>query len=258
METEIFVNKKDFPALNCLFFGYENCEKSHFYGPALRMYWLIHFVESGCGIFKINNKTYPLKSGDMFIIPPFVETYYEADSESPWQYSWIAFTCNGKLPIELSPTVHCPKAAKVFGEMRDCKNLSGSRNAFMLARLWDLFALLSQDSKDRADYIEAAINYIHCEYMNELSVSKIADLLSLERSYFTVLFKKNTGISPGKYIFNYRMEIAAKLMVENGKNVTVAANSVGYTDIYNFSRMFKRHFGISPRSYAKKHQCQNM
>ena len=77
----IVVANEEYKGLNPVQAGYEQCEKSHFYGPATRTHWLIHFVESGFGIFRINGKEYSLGPGEMFVIPPFVETYYEADRE---------------------------------------------------------------------------------------------------------------------------------------------------------------------------------
>ena len=77
----IIVTNKGYKDLNPVSYGYQKCKSSYAYGPALRMYWIIHYVVSGCGIFKINNKTYTVKAGEMFVIPPLVETYYEADKK---------------------------------------------------------------------------------------------------------------------------------------------------------------------------------
>ena len=92
------------------------------------------------------------------------------------------------------------------------------------------------------------------EYMNAITVSDISERLNLDRSYFSALFKKRTGKSPQKYLFDLRMETAAKLMKEQEQSPLSAAASVGYTDIYNFSRMFKKAFGMSPRAYIGKHK----
>ena len=56
MEHSIIIKDEGFSDLNPLQFGYESCNKSHFFGPAVRTYWLIHFVVSGSGIFKIKDK----------------------------------------------------------------------------------------------------------------------------------------------------------------------------------------------------------
>ena len=48
------------------------------------------------------------------------------------------------------------------------------------------------------------------------------------------------------------MSLAAKLMTENQKSVSVAAYSVGYPDIFSFSKMFKRCYGVSPQEYVRE------
>ena len=80
-------------------FGYEECEKTQSYGPATRTHWLIHFVESGFGIFRIGEKEYKIGPGEMFVIPPYVETCYQADGSNPWSYIWIGFTTEKNFPL---------------------------------------------------------------------------------------------------------------------------------------------------------------
>ena len=48
--------------LNPVLFGYDKCAPNHFFGPAIRQYWLIHYIVSGSGIFKIGN--FELLPGD--------------------------------------------------------------------------------------------------------------------------------------------------------------------------------------------------
>ncbi len=252
MLHNVLLVESEFSALNVVNFGYESCEKSHHFGPAVRTFWLLHFVESGFGIYKIGDKTYNLKPGEIFVIPPYVETYYEADENSPWSYTWVGFTCEGALPFPLPDVIKCPAAFEIFERMKRCETLSGGKNAFLMARVWELFSLLLEKEKKEPDYAEIALGAIHSEYMQDLSASALAERLSLDRSYFSTLFKERVGVSPGRYIFTYRMTMAASFML-NGQSVSTAANSVGYNDIYNFSRMFKRHFGMPPREYIKKH-----
>ena len=252
MVHTILVKDEGFSDLNPIQFGFEKCAKSHAFGPAIRTYWLIHFVESGCGIFKINGKEYKVNPGEMFVIPPYVETYYEADSENPWHYVWIGFTNKGKLPKELPDVVTCPDAKKIFDAMRKSTDYSLSRSAYLSARLWDLFVLMWEDGASEYTHVEKALEYIHSNYMQDVSVEKIARYLNLDRTYFSVLFKKETGLSPKQYLLNYRMTIASALIAKKHIAISVAANSVGYSDVYTFSKMFKKHFGISPSNYAQE------
>ena len=75
--------------------GYETCKPSYSYGPVLRSGYLIHYILSGNGYYKVNQKTYRLGKGDAFLICPDELIYYEADKKNPWTYTWICFngTC---------------------------------------------------------------------------------------------------------------------------------------------------------------------
>ena len=248
LHTETVI-ESDFGSINPMQFGYENCKSSHYYGPAVRTHWLIHYVVSGCGVFEIGDKKYNVGKGEIFVIPPFVEAYYEASRENPWEYIWIGFTAKGELPIALDDVIYCPEAELIFQKMKACAENENGRTAFLCGRIWDLFSVLLENKKNEIGYVEKALACIHSEYSNQITVQDIADKLGLNRSYFSMLFKNETGVSPVKYLVDYRMKIAASLMVKQGMNVTVAANSVGYTDIFNFSKMFKRYYGISPKKY---------
>lgn len=217
------------------------------------MNWLIHYVASGCGIFKIRGKTYNVSKGEMFVIPPYEEAYYEADEKNPWSYLWIGFNANDELTKYLKDVIFCPEAEKIFNDMKNCANFSSGRSKFLSARIWDLFAILSEKEDVRYDdYIQKALEYIHYEYMYDISVETLSKRLNLERTYFSALFKKRIGISPKQYLLNYRMDIASGLLTQKNISVSVVASSVGYSDLYTFSKMFKKHFGISPTAYAKK------
>lgn len=250
MYYDIIVEDKKLLGLNPTLFGYEDCASMHAFGPAVRTHWLFHYVTKGGGIFEINNKIYKVGHGEMFVIPPYVETFYQADEKDPWNYIWIGFTSDMPFPKNLEEVVLCPEAEIIFEKMKSCVNYSG-RSEFLCARLWDLFALLLGKESEKCDYAQMAVDYINSNYMNELSVKNLAKHLNLERTYFSAMFKQKTGISPKQYLIKKRMEVAASLMKNNSISVTVASNSVGYGDAFAFSKMFKKFYGVSPKEYAK-------
>ncbi len=251
MKTNIIVHNEEYSGITPLQCGFENCEQGHFFGPAIRTYWLIHFVESGKGIFRINNKEYAVKTGEMFVIPPFVETYYEADSKNPWQYIWVGFTADN-LPVKLDDVIFCQDAHTIFSAIKTAERYQSGRSAFITAKLWELFALLLDKNTYKLDYVETAINIIHSEYATPLTINDIANRIGLDRRYFSTLFKKDLGVSPKKALLNYRMEIASILLTEQSSSVSLAAYSVGYSDIFQFSKFFKKHFGVTPTEYKKQ------
>ena len=250
MEHIATVIDGNFSDINPMQFGYQACKPKHSYGPAVRTHWLVHYIVSGCGIFKINNKTYNVSKGEIFVIPPFVETYYQADIKDPWEYIWVGFTTKGELPIILDDVIFCPEAESVFEKMKTCKQLANGRTAYLSGRIWDLFSMLLENKTQQISYVEKAKSFIHSEYANNITVQQIADRLGLNRSYFSILFKEETNMSPIEYLVSHRMKIAASLLTKRGMNVTIAANSVGYNDIFTFSKMFKRYYGVSPSKFA--------
>ena len=241
----------NYDGLNPVSFGFENCAPRHSYGPALRTHYLLHFVVKGKGIFEREGKVHNLSAGDIFIIPPFVTTYYKADEKEPWEYIWIGFNTKMDLP-ELSDKhiLHLPEAFSVFEQMRLCADLEGGKSAYLSGCIWTLLSIILEKGRDKADYIDKALSFIHVQYSSKITVSELARQLSLDRCYFSTLFKKRVGVSPADYLRSYRLSKAAELMRVYGEKPSCAANSVGYDDLAHFSKDFKKKYGKSPRQYV--------
>ncbi len=249
---EIVIDEQ-YTGFNPVQFGYEDCEPSHSYGPAVRDHWLLHYIVAGKGIFRRDGKEYPVNAGDIFVIPPFLETYYEADAKTPWQYIWIGFTCDTKLPQAFEQAVvRCPGMGEIFEGMRRCRRMEGGKSAFLSGKIWEMMSLILEAGERDTDYVDKAIHYMHAEYMNEIRIADLAARLNLDRCYFSTMFTRRVGVSPSRYLIDLRLGKAAELMREYGKSPSIAAASVGYPDIYTFSKMFKKKFGCSPRRYTEK------
>ena len=252
---DMLIANQNYEGLYPVIFGWEECAPSHDFGPAIRGFHLIHYIVSGSGTFSVAGKEYHLHAGEMFVIHPGEETYYKADEKTPWHYIWIGFSASGELPCTLPHVIHLPAAGNIFSKMLEASSHEKGRSAFLCARLWELFTLLlEKEEAGEIDYVQYAIDYIHSEYTEPITVASIADRLGLNRSYFSTLFKGKVGISPKRYLFEHRMRVAATLLTRDKTSVSVTANSVGYTDIFNFSKMFKQFYGCSPAEYAKKNE----
>lgn len=98
---------------------------------------------------------------------------------------------------------------------------------------------------------------IICEYIaenlqQEFSVESLADKVKLSASHFSVLFKKETGLSPISYIINLRLVKARKLLdYEDFAPVKEIAMQVGFYDQSRFVREFKKKFDVSPKECRK-------
>lgn len=252
--TEIVIDQH-YGGLNPVQFGYETCAPGHFYGPAVRTHWLLHYIVSGFGTFEYEGTTHKISPGEIFVIPPYEKTYYEADINKPWKYIWIGFTTEDSLPdCFYQPVIRCPGAGSVFEEMFACKNMENGRSAYLSSCLWKLLGILLEQDRPSTDYVDKAIHYMHSGYGDGITIQEISARLNLDRSYFYTIFSQKMGVSPQEYLINLRLEKAAELMVTYHETPSTAAASVGYSDIYQFSKIFKKHFGMSPKAYIK-HAC---
>lgn len=251
MYCNVIVIDQHFHSLNPMQFGYESCAPSHSFGPAIRTHWLLHYVVSGFGKFTREGITYEIGPGQIFVIPPYMETCYQADEKHPWKYIWIGFTTEEVPEIFKEPVISCPNAGNIFTEMLPCENLENGRSAFLAGCLWKLVSVLLEQGKTKSDYVDMALNYMNSDYANGITIQQIADSIGLNRKYFCSLFSKQVGLSPSEYLINLRLNKAAELMTTYLQSPTTAANSVGYDDIYHFSKIFKKHFGVSPREYCR-------
>ena len=253
MAHGILVTDEKYQGLNPIHFGHQKCEPFYSYGPLARTWYVIHFVVSGCGTFRTEGREYTVNSGEMFVIRPFDETYYQADGKNPWNYIWIGFQASSSLPLELPDVISCPDALSIFQKMKNCESMEQGKSAYLAARLWDLFSLLLGKEPHTPDYVESALACIHGEYMTGIGIDEIAARVHLDRTYFSVLFKKKTTISPHKYLAALRIRKACDLIEKEGCSISRAATATGI-DPCNFSRIFKRETGKTPLEYFQKNK----
>lgn len=99
-----------------------------------------------------------------------------------------------------------------------------------------------------------AQNMVVDRYMEpDLSLDTVCSELGVSNSYFSSVFKKETGKSFISYLTDYRMDHAANLILETNEKSYKIAEQVGYQDANYFSYVFKKRFGMSPSKYRTEH-----
>ena len=250
------IKNNNYKDINPLCAGWQECTPGHFFGPTSRTYYLLHYVACGRGVFENRKGRFDVSQGQIFVIKPDEITFYQADASEPWTYYWIGFECNIQMPSILQQSViNSQNCEHIFTSLRSFSALEYGKENLLCSKIYELFSILDKNSTNTEnqplDYILRAKNYIESNYVNDIKIEQIAKYLNIDRSYFTNIFKKHIGVSPQEYLVDYRLNKAAQLISVYGYKPSGVCFAVGYKDAVNFSRMFKRRFGVSPSHYAK-------
>lgn len=240
----LLLTNRNLSDLNPLIAGEHFCDPDYGVKPQRRKFVLIHSVVSGKGTFFVQDKAYPVKAGEAFLILPGVVTHYRADTHDPWHYRWIGF--DGKLAEDFAalPPVF-PLPDRIVQKMLQVADDPSVAEYRIAGELFKMYALLFSHNSTKNRHVEKVQSYIRTAYMQPIRIEDIANHLSLDRRYLAWLFKKETGQSMQEHLISVRMEVAVEHLMR-GYSVKETAGLVGYADTANFSKMFKKHYGVSP------------
>jgi len=113
-----------------------------------------------------------------------------------------------------------------------------------------LMALVSRQT--HFSQISRVLKRIEGQYTETLSVDQLAAEANMSLSAFHHNFKSVTSTSPLQYLKAYRLHKARMMMVHDGLKASAAAMQVGYESASQFSREFKRYFGMTPGEDAAR------
>jgi AraC-like DNA-binding protein len=111
-----------------------------------------------------------------------------------------------------------------------------------------LRALASRD--EHFARVARALRHIHADFAKPMSVEELSRKAGMSVAAFHHYFKIVTASSPLQYIKRIRLDQAKMLMVHEGYNASTAAQAVGYESPSQFSREFKRIYGMTPSQDA--------
>lgn len=261
---------KDLYLIAC---GKEQCDPLTVNGPDIRTGYHLHVILSGKGVLYAGGQEIHPHFGQMFLLKDQESVKYHADANDPWEYCWVTFNGrNAKQLVEdlgFTERIYCVDSAieakeffRLIHRMHEKPEMNYyndmAREGMMLEFLaLALEATATPEKKiarrnDRPieSYINLALEFIHFNYMS-ITVNDIIEYVGFTRSYFTTTFKEHVGVSPQKYLLQYRMKKACEQLESTDNTVKEIASSVGYENALTFSRSFKQVYGISPTDYRQ-------
>ena len=177
-------------------------------------------------------------------------TYFNECLETAESYGFNFQTLNSYTkPLFLSP-VSEELTRKIYEEIRaECFSSSLESSISVLARLYALAAVLLRGCGEEGrehPTIEKATDFMrqYCDRPS-LTVGDVAKHCYISEVYLRKLFEREANTSPFRRMTEIRME-KAKVLIEEKRPLKEVAASVGYADVFQFSRAYKRHFGYPP------------
>jgi len=239
------------------------------------------YIISGSCTYKIDDSLYQVKKGDLILCNPgvFHGKIIGVEEEVMEYHIGLNNICIEGLPKDhliakgACPVINLGKYEqdffKCFSEimLEQEKNEPG-RELMLKALVMKLVVILLKslykgetagndkgfvfESYDRNLVVNAIVSFINENYMNDISLDKIARNMYLSPVYISRIFKEETGESPINYLIKVRLSKAREMLEKGRMPIKAVAKSVGYDDAYHFSKLFKKYYGSPPSRYRKQ------
>ncbi len=106
--------------------------------------------------------------------------------------------------------------------------------------------------------VEAALGIIRRDYAFLEGIAELAERLEVSQEYLTRCFCKYTGITPGKYLNQVRIENAKLLLRQGQHSIQFVSDACGFANANYFARVFRQSVGMNPREYARAQRDESL
>ena len=238
---------------------------THHYHPFFEIYFLEH---GECKYF-IQDQTYSVKEGDILIIPENIihrTIYSKKCSRTLMNFSgfYVPSLVAENLPAmlylyrnhdildEFKEIIEKIKREYTSPDLYSEQAIRGLVNSifFLLARNENTAKARSANSVFVAEAVKQILNSAFGE--TNLTLSSVANGLSVSPEHLSRTFKKETGFGFNEYITLIRLQKAESMLIsDTEKTISEIAFSCGFNDSNYFSDKFKKAYGMSPLKYRK-------
>lgn len=273
--------------LQMIYAGYSRVDTEWCYKNVVSPFTRLFLINEGSASVYMNQKEYKLKEGDMFIIPKY--TFHEYECRESMGHYYICFIdqlIGGRNLFEYANIDYCPKASELdeylmkrylelnpgcrltdpdpliydnrpelFTINREKPTGEFNKDIESSGILLMLFSRFLREGtrpfSNLSHRMIQVLNYIHNHLENRITVAELADIMCVTPDHFSRIFKQVNGMTPNRYIQRKRVERAQTLMFSSNLDLAGIACKVGIPNQSQFSKLFHRHTGISPRLYMQ-------
>lgn len=244
----------------------------------------IAYILSGNGCYQVEEKVYQVKQGDLLVCNPgvshrsivtdpadvtlefvagFTDVYFQGMPDNQ-----IVLPDGGYL-LTLSNETKREFSRCCYEILEENASTEPGRYYMIQAQMIRMLVLIYRaisektepemvgmtfESYSRSYVVRKILHYLNDNYAQKISLDQIAHNMYLSPVYISKIFKEKTGDSPINYLIRIRLARAKELLDKDAGSIKAIAAAVGYEDVYHFSKLFKKYYGISPMNYRKSVQ----
>lgn len=235
--------------------------------------WELTIAVDGEGTVFTDKKSEKIYKGDIHLSCPFETHSISSDRNSPLKFLFLAFdTKNEALEGELlkirqsfetrsrsvkNDTV-IEQIELLINELSMPMQLFHSDFCYALLMQIVVLTLRAYDEKlsvrkkisKNDEFCYQIMSYVNTHITEMQSLSELSKVFNYNYYYISKLFNKTIGQTLSEYYLGRRLD-TAKTMLEQGYSCSVVAETLNYSQIYAFSKAFKKRFGVSPTEYKR-------
>ena len=238
-------------------FRYHNKISAHF--KIMESHFL--YKISGSSRYFEGGRTFTTQAGDVLLIPKGAEFSTALITEG--DYAIIYFEAPTDLPPEIAvfPAGTSPDLSDLFLSAAALWSIADTAAWYLCqAKLFEIIGRLAehvQRGKLRLSdqrILQAPVDYLKKHLFEPaFSLTEMYALSGVSEPYFRRIFERLYSMSPKRYVLTSRINRAINLlMTDPTLRVQDAAEAVGYTDVFHFSKTFKKETGMSPDQFRKE------
>ncbi len=232
----------------------------HCYRLHMHAEYSIGIVDAGAAVFHHAGGPERVEAGSVVLIEPGVWHACNPEDGAPWAYRML-FVQAGWLCAQLGvqglrfPARARHDAAAAQAVHRLCQPLGDAGIAVFTQALLHCVRRLAEPALPAVDAphagaVAAALRCLHAQPEAAPSVQALAQACGMSAPRFIRCFKAATGVTPGVYRLNLRLNGARRLLAQ-GTGLAEAAHAMGFADQAHLQRTFKAHHALTPGRYAQ-------